>query len=69
MSLCSLLISIETRNAVGQQLSSHRIFNRLGKALIGLRICAGRSEPLLVAHTTLLEILCCDSYVMYLEGC
>ena len=27
-------------------------------ALIGLCICAGWSEPLLVAHTTLLEILC-----------
>ena len=28
------------------------------KALIRLRVCAGWSEPLLVAHTTLLEISC-----------
>ena len=27
-------------------------------ALIRLRVCAGWSEPLLVAHTTLLEISC-----------
>ena len=32
-------------------------------ALIRLRVCAGWSEPLLVAHTTLLEIPCCGSYV------
>ena len=31
-------------------------YSRLAKALIGLRVCAGWSEPLLVAHTTLLEI-------------
>ena len=33
-----------------------RIFKRLTKALIRLRVCAGWSESLLVAHTTLLEI-------------
>ena len=32
------------------QLKTHRIFQRL------LNVCAGWSEPLLVAHTTLLEI-------------
>ena len=31
---------------------------RQAKALISLRVCAGWSEPLLVAHTTLLEISC-----------
>ena len=44
-----------------QKLNSHRIFKRLAKALIRLRVCAGWSEALLVAHTTLLEIPCCSS--------
>ena len=34
-----LLLSIETQN--DQQLNTHRIFKRLAKALIRLRICAG----------------------------
>ena len=38
------------------QLNNHRIFKRVAKALISLHVCAGWSEPLLVAHTTLLEI-------------
>ena len=38
--------------------SGELIIKRLAKALIRLRICAGWSEPLLVAHTTLLEISC-----------
>ena len=42
----------------GQRLNSHRIFKRQAKALIRLRVCAGWSEPLLVAHTTMLEISC-----------
>ena len=46
----------------GQQLNSHRIFKQLAKALISLRVCAGWSEPLLVIHTTLFEILCHSSY-------
>ena len=41
---------------------SHRIFKRQAKALIRLRICAGWSEPLLVTHTTLLEISCHGSF-------
>ena len=45
-----------------QQLNSHRIFKRQAKALIRLRVCAGWSEPLLVAHTTLLEISCRGSF-------
>ena len=39
-------------------INSHRIFKSLAKALVRLCVCAGWSEPLLVAHTTLLEISC-----------
>ena len=46
----------------GQKLNTHRIFKRLAKALIRLRVCAGWSETLLVAHTILLEISCRGSY-------
>ena len=35
-------------------------------ALIRLHVCAGWSVPLLVANTTLLEILCCASNVKYM---
>ena len=42
----------------GQYVNSRRIFKRLAQALIRLRVCAGWSETLLVAHTTLLEISC-----------
>ena len=35
----------------GQYLNSHRMSKRLAKALIRLGVCAGWSEPLLVAHT------------------
>ena len=48
----------------GQLLNSHRIFKRLAKALIRLRVCAARSEPLLVAYTTLLEIPCHGSIIL-----
>ena len=34
-------------------------------ALIRLRSCAGWSEPLLVTHTTLLEISCHSSFIIY----
>ena len=45
-------------------LNIHRIFKRLAKALIRLHVCAGWSEPLLVAHTTwLLEISCGGSNI------
>ena len=39
------------------------MFKRLAKFLIRLRVCAGGSEPLLVAYTTLLEISCCGSNI------
>ena len=42
----------------GQLPKSHEIFKRLAMALIRLRVYAGWSEPLLVSHTTLLEISC-----------
>ena len=48
-----------------QWLNTHRIFKRLAKALIRLRICAGWSYVLLVAHTRLLEISCRGSYVLF----
>ena len=47
----------------GQYLSIHRIFKRPAKALIRLRVCAGWSEPSLVAHSTLLEISCRGSFI------
>ena len=59
MCLCSLLLNLETPN--DEKLNIHRILKRLAKALIRLRICADWSEPLLVAHTTLLEISCLGS--------
>ena len=40
------------------------LFKRQAKALIRLRICADWSEPLLVAHTTLLEISCHSSNIV-----
>ena len=51
---------------LSQKLNSQRIFKRLAKALIRLRLCAGWSEPLLVAHTTLLEISCRGSFEEFL---
>ena len=38
------------------------MYKRLAKALIRLCVCAGWSEPLAVAHSTLLEILLHGSY-------
>ena len=47
-----------------QKLNAQRICKPLAKALIRCAICAGWSEPLLVAHTTWLEISYCISYVV-----
>ena len=41
-----------------QKPNTHRILKLLAKALIRLRVCAGWSEALLVAHTKMLEISC-----------
>ena len=49
----------------GQLLSTHRIYKRLAQALISLSVCAGQSEPLLVAHITLLEISCHGSCLWF----
>ena len=48
-----------------QLLNTHRILKRLAKALIRLRVCAGWSEALLIAHTTLLEISCIGSLLCF----
>ena len=53
----------------GQELNSHRVFKRQAKALTILRVCAGWSEPLLVAHTILLEISCCGSIIIFCAVC
>ena len=45
-----------------QSLNNHRILKQLTKALIRLRVCAGWSEALLVAHTWLLGISCTGSF-------
>ena len=37
----------------------------MAKALIRLCVCAGWSESLLVAHTTLLELSCRGSFILY----
>ena len=42
----------------GQLPKGHKLFKRLANALIRLRVYAGWSDPLLVSHTTLLEIPC-----------
>ena len=63
MNLCSLGLSLETPNAVPPVANTHRMFKGLAKVLIRLRVCAGWSERLLVAHTTLLEISCHGSYI------
>ena len=56
---CGILTSLDSEEPV----QPHRIFKRLAKALIRLRVCTGWSEPLLVAHTTLLEISCHGSII------
>ena len=66
LKLCSLLLSLEAPNdvrPVAEQ--SWEIINRLAKTLIRLRVCAGWSEPLLIAHTTLLEISCLTGILFY----
>ena len=50
-SLCGLLLSLETPNA-----NRSIVFKQLAKALIRLRKWADWSKPLVLAHTTLLEI-------------
>ena len=49
---------------IGLNICIQEILNNMrhAKALIRLRVYAGWSEPLLVTHTTLLEISCHSSY-------
>ena len=49
--VCGLLLSLETPNAY-----QSIVFKQLAKALTRLRKCADWSKPLVLAHTTLLEI-------------
>ena len=68
---CGILISVDSDQPVQPPVKLrnsklHRIFIRPAKALIRLRVCAGWSEALLVAHTTLLEILCRGSNIFLL---
>ena len=53
---------LRNSNDVRSVVNSLRLFKRQVKVLISLRVCAGWSEPLLVAHTTLLEISCHGSH-------
>ena len=46
-----------------QWLGTREIFKRLAKAVIRLRVCAGWSGALRVAHITLLEISCHGSII------
>ena len=60
---CGILTIVDSDEPVQppfklRQFNSHRIFQRPAKALISLRVYAGWSELLLVAHTALLEISC-----------
>ena len=61
----SVLSPFQLRNS--KCCSVTRIFKQLAKAMISLRVCAGWSEPLLVAHTTLLKISCCDSNLLSVQ--
>ena len=53
----------------GQNIYSQRIFKRLAKILIRLRVCAGWYEHLQVAHITLLEISCRGSIISDTRKC
>ena len=74
---CCILTSVDSNEPVqppfklmfGQWLNINRIFKRLAMALISLRVCAGSSEPLLVAHTTLLEMSCHGSFFINTVAC
>ena len=68
---CGILTSVDSDEPVqplfkfrnfmmmfGQKLHSHIIYKRQAKARIRLRVCAGWSEPMLVANTTLWDISC-----------
>ena len=74
---CGILTSVDSdkpvqppvklRNSKFYQsdVNTQSIFKGLAKALISLCVCAGWSEPLLVSHTTLLEISCHGSLLYF----
>ena len=59
---------VRLRNLKWCSVRSHSIFKRQAKALTRLRVCAGWSEPLLVAHTILFEISSTCSNTIYIMG-
>ena len=59
-----LLLSFETPNAVRSVAYVSKNIQATSKGSDQSGICAGWSEPLLVAYTTLLEILCCGSFCL-----
>ena len=67
---CDILKSVDVDKPVQPALSLETpndiqsVALRLAKALISLPVCAGWSEPLLAAHTTLLEISCHNSFTV-----
>ena len=69
---CGILTSVDSDEPVqppfklrnSKLLYSHRLFKRLAKALIRLRVCAGWSEVILIAYTTLLEISGRGSFIL-----
>ena len=73
---CGILTSVDSDEPVQSPfklrnskwcLVSSLTFKPPAKALIRLCVCAGWSEALLVAHTTLLEISCRDSFMFLSE--
>ena len=66
---CGILTSVDSNEPVqppfkqmmfSELLYTHRIFKRLAKALIRLRVCTGCSEALLVAHNIAGNIILCQ---------
>ena len=55
---CAASLGLETSNA-----NWSIVFKRLAKTLIKLRICTDWSKPLVLAHTTLLEISYCGPFI------
>ena len=62
MSLCSLILNLETPNAAQSESLTVIEYSSHYQRLIRLCICTGWSEPLMVTHTSLLEISCPGFY-------
>ena len=59
----AFLFKLKNSKCCSVSILTLRVFKRLAKALSRLHVCAGWSEPLRVAHTTLLEISCRGSII------